>query len=76
MTINLETVLSVATKLLPLALSFVDDLLLFLLMKLGILGSGFSWLSPLFLTLTILFYLGQQIIKYRNTGSEIVINAD
>lgn len=66
MTTNLETMLQFAAKALPIALSFVDDLFLFILVKLGVAIPGLSWISPLLLTVTLLFYISQWVIKYRN----------
>lgn len=69
MTIDLETMLQLAAKALPLALSFVDDLFLFILVKLGVAIPGLSWIGPLLLTATLLFYIGQWLITFRNRQS-------
>lgn len=76
MTINLETMLQLAAKALPIALSFADDLFLFILVKLGVAIPGLSWISPLLLTITLLFYISQWVIKYRNGNASEWVSAD
>ena len=69
MTSNFETMLQLIAKALPIALSFADDLLLFILVKLGVTIPGISWISPLLLTLSLLFYISRWVMKYHNSNS-------
>lgn len=76
MTSNFETMLQITAKALPIALSFVDDLILFVLVKLGINIPGMSWISPLLLTLSLLLYLNRGVMKYRNNSIGKVVLED
>ena len=76
MTSNFETMLQLTAKALPIALSFVDDLFLFILVKQGVTIPRISWISPLLLTLSLLFYISRWVIKYRNNNSSKAVFAD
>lgn len=67
MAVNLKDLLkctsSLTIKALPLALSFVDDILFLLLAKLGISLPGLAWLGPTLLIGTLLFNLTRWAIN-------------
>lgn len=46
-------------QVLPFALSFLDDVLLLLLPRLGLHIHGLQWLSPVLLSATVLYWIGQ-----------------
>ncbi|MBW4690487.1 MAG: hypothetical protein KME27_01835 [Lyngbya sp. HA4199-MV5] len=50
----------------PFALSFLDDALLLLLPRLGLHLDGLQWLSPVLLSGTVVYWLGQFLYsRYR-----------
>lgn len=61
----LQLSLCIAAKVFPIALSFADDLLFFVLAKLGVGIPGLSWIGPLFLTASILLYFVRWMMQRR-----------
>ncbi|XGV99525.1 MAG: hypothetical protein ACAF41_11380 [Leptolyngbya sp. BL-A-14] len=53
-------------QVLPFAFSFLDDALLLLLPRLGLHVDGLQWLSPVLLSGTVAYWLGQLLYnRYR-----------
>ena len=63
----LESCLALTGKLLPLALSFIDDIALLILAKVGIQIPGLAWLGPVLLLSTTLF-LVIRWLKHRSNN--------
>ena len=55
-------------QVLPFALSFLDDALLLLLSRLGLPINGLQWLSPVLLSGTVLYWLGQCFYSHYRTS--------
>jgi hypothetical protein len=74
MDINLEKVFqSFFSQLFPFLLGFLDDALLLLLSRLGFHLHGLEWLSPVILSCTIVYWVGQ--IWHNRHGEQKVLEA-